>query len=133
MKIKNIILGIVLCFISITPLTSCKANSDICGKYVLYNKEIPWHFIEYLNYDYNYIILHDNYKYETKNKINNIVTHTDGKWVMSEDYTQFGFVMKLTFAASYVEYYPYDYENKTITIKTEIDSYDVTFTYKLEQ
>ena len=148
MNIKKIVSILSIFIALILPLSSCNAPEEIIGTYNAFTAIGD----EEYYYRNSTLLLKKNYKYEMYyyfypsndfffpnfgNNDNNIAkrkTVLEGKYTYLPEES----IINLYQDIDENSYYEVTCEvvlseNKTITIKTEIDSYDVTFTYKLEQ
>lgn len=128
MKFKKFIVKVLMVFVMIFSLSSCRAPGVICGKYNLISiSGIPG--VSVFSYEYNYIILNDDYTYELENKVNGIVTSQKGEWSLNSAMNEITFVTYPSLAQSVTEVYEYNIEAKAITFALEMNSYDVVMVF----
>lgn len=128
---KKLFTTLTLLFVLFVSLTGCaSAPSDMVGKYNLTSLSgVPG--VTASMYDYNYIILNDDYTYKIENKFQGIVTKQEGEWEVNDDKTEITFITK-NGSASMEEVYDYDNEAKTITISMSASGYTLKMVLTLE-
>lgn len=132
MKFKKFIVKVLMVFVMVFSLSSCRAPRAICGKYNLVSiSGIPG--VSVISYEYNYIILNDDYTYELENKVNGIVISQNGEWSLNNAMNEITFVTYPSLAQSVTEVYEYNINSRAIKVALEMNSYDVEMIFKRQQ
>ena len=132
MKFKKFIVKVLMVFVMIFSLASCRAPEDICGKYNLTSVSgLPG--VSVSTYQYNFIVLNDDYSYTLENKANGIITKQEGNWSINDEMTEITFVTYSSLAQSVTEVYQYDIDAKTLTVALKMQSYDIKMVFTKEE
>ena len=131
MKFKKIILKVLMCLVMLFSFVSCKAPAEMCGKYNLTSiSGIPG--VNAASYEYNYIMLEDDYTYVLENKIYGTVTAQTGKWSYDKETSEITFICQVNSSTYSKDIAIYDQENKTLTITSTIESLTIKMVLTLE-
>lgn len=129
MKFKKFIVKVLMVFVMVFSLSSCRAPGVICGKYNLVSiSGIPG--VSLSSYEYNYIILNDDYTYELENKVNGIVISQNGEWSLNNAMNEITFVTYPSLAQSVTEVYEYNIDARAIKVALEMNSYNIKMIFQ---
>ena len=129
MKFKKFIVKVLMVFVMVFSLSSCRAPGVICGKYNLVSiSGIPG--VSLSSYEYNYIILNDDYTYELENKVNGIVISQNGEWSLNNAMNEITFVTYPSLAQSVTEVYEYNINSRAIKVALEMNSYNIKMIFQ---
>ncbi len=116
---------LALVMMCVCMLTGCKKGVEAKFNLVEING-IPG--VTASSYEYNYIVLHKNGKYEIENKIGSAVTKQSGTYKINDD--EITFITKVG-AATSEEVYKYD--GKTLIMETTMQGYSLKLVFEIEK